>query len=66
LKLVNDWVKRAAFLVVGLAIAQGKAVYDQEPIDHGSVTWLLVFGALSTALVAAAIVIDLMAARGKT
>ncbi len=40
LKTFVDWLKRVAFVALGLAIAQGVKVSDQDPLVRGSVVWL--------------------------
>jgi hypothetical protein len=40
LKMVSDWIKRFAFVLGGLTIAQGVSIFHQgERIDRGSVVW---------------------------
>jgi hypothetical protein len=56
--VVLDWLKRAGFLVAGLAIGQGVKVYAQNPILRGSVVWLLVLTVITVTMLVAAFVLD--------
>ena len=35
-KIISDWVKRIAFVLLGLSIAQYQRVQIQKPIEQGS------------------------------
>lgn len=62
-KLVNDWAKRLLFLAVGLAIAQAKTVYAQQPVPQQDVTWLLIYAGIAIALAVFALVLDFLVPR---
>lgn len=61
--LVSDWSKRFGFLFVGLTIQQVIDVRHQDPIDGGSVAWLVVLAAIATALIVTGLIIDTLLVR---
>ena len=58
LKIFLDWLKRVGFLLAGLTIAQGVKVYNQSPIERGSVIWLIGLFAITLIMLVAAFIID--------
>ena len=57
-KTALDWFKRIGFLVAGLTIGQGVKVYGQNPIERGSVVWLLSLLVVTVVMLTAAFVLD--------
>lgn len=64
-KTAVDWCKRLAFLVVGLTIAQGSTVMHQQPIERGSVLWLVGDVVVAALLVGVSLTMDFPAVKNR-